>query len=201
MQQITRKASYYRPMNLPDGKEINQINIYSNGKILYTSGSGWLEVGEEAKESYYNFIDTWDIWLKREIKRALVKKEVGINLNRKDNFIISNKAYYDQEPKYALYINAETEGISIEKIKEFVSSESPTTKYYAEILKIEGLKVKTEYKVLNKFFVISNIDKEEEKSEATKIKRVQERLNKVFRDVSIYDVEKFLKEFKELEDC
>ena len=95
---VARGCNMWRPM-VVNGKEINNIIIYKNGKELFKLNKGYFEMK-------INNILSEDIIA---FKISEPVKAIKLNLNKKDNFYMLDKEEFERwkEKKYILYINEE----------------------------------------------------------------------------------------------
>ena len=122
MYQVGIKMRGYRPY-YADGTEIKNIKIYKEGKILLTSGCGWLEHHGEK-----NRADATTIFLETPVKRS-----TKLNLNRTDNFILKERkephsVYNSYDKAYTLYIHESN--AKVKQLEEKLSYETDTDKSY-----------------------------------------------------------------------
>lgn len=104
---VARGYNMWRPM-VVNGKEINNIVIYKNGKELFKLNQGFfkMKINNILSEDIISF------------KISEPTKAIKVNLNRKDNFYILDKENFERwkERKYILYINEEE--VKVNKIYE-----------------------------------------------------------------------------------
>ena len=134
---IETKISWFRPYII-DGKELNHIVIYNDGKEVFKTVGGWFEHLGENKIRY----DVKRLTIGGEIKKAI--KE---NLFRKDNYIIRDKEDTFQK-RYILYIHEEF--IPVETIGEQLHFETPTKKQYHTLYKLNVPNTRREISHLDK---------------------------------------------------
>ena len=124
----------WRPM-VVNGKEINNIIIYKNGKELFKLNKGYFEMK-------INNILSDDII---SFKISEPSKAIKLNLNRNDNFYMLDKKNFGRwnEKQYILYIN-ENE-INVNKIYETLLYENEFEKNFiltADLTFVYGCKTK-----------------------------------------------------------
>ena len=136
---VARGCNMWRPM-VVNGKEINNIIIYKNGKELFKLNKGYFEMK-------INNILSDDII---SFKISEPSKAIKLNLNRKDNFYLLDKENFERwkEREYILYINEEE--IKINKIYESLLYKNEFEKKFiktADLTFVYGCKTKEkEYK-------------------------------------------------------
>ena len=124
---------------MEDGKEINNIVVYGNGKELYKSNQPYITIVNEDNREY----DSIEIILEGDIKRAN-----KINLDRKDNFYMVDKENkYFSDKGYILYIH-ESE-IKINSVTEKVALKLKHEVNYKKVFNIT-LKGNIKYKAYDK---------------------------------------------------
>ena len=188
---LSRHSPMFRPWFFYyNGKEyeLTKVVLYNEGVIEFENGQGWL-----CEDNMY----AGDVW---SLTIPLVKKAIKEDLNRKDCYFIKAKErFMSSAPKYALYINTVAAGIIVTKGKTTKSYKTPTEQGYHTEITIDGLNGQFEKKECTK--LVTHIHSHNEPTkEAAQIEDIQKRLRKVFGNTSVstYDVEKFLKEFKEV---
>ena len=124
---------------MEDGKEINNIVIYGDGKELYKSNQPYITIVDENNREY----DSQEIILVGDIKRAN-----KVNLNRKDNFYVVDKENkYFSDKGYILYIH-ESE-IKVNSVTEKVALKLKHEVNYKKVFNIT-LKGNIKYKEYDK---------------------------------------------------
>lgn len=191
---LSRESPIFRPWFFNyDGKEyeLSRIKLYNQGIVEFETMQGWL-----SEDNYYSS-DVWSLTI------PLVKKAMKEDLHRKDCYFIKDnersfrKRAGGRSPRYIMYINTAAAGITVTKGKTTKSWKTPTEQgYHTEII-ISGLDGRFENTECTQ--IITHIHSHNEPTkDAEHINTVQKRLEKIFSHVSTYDVEKFLKEFKEV---
>jgi predicted glutamine amidotransferase len=185
-----RANGWHRPwVFMHNGKtiEVERITLYDEGVELYKVDRGWLE--DEAK-SYS--VDLYSL----EVPN--ISKAIKTDLSRKDCYYTKGRRTYRHDNAYNLYLNTKTCGITVKTGRTVKSAKSALEQYYNKEVSISGLKATYDNNVPCteiKTHIHSHI---EPLKDAEHKKQILVRLKKCFSQVSIYDVEAFLKEFKEV---
>lgn len=179
---------------MEDGKEINNIVVYGNGKELYKSNQPYITIVNEDNREY----DSIEIILEGDIKRAN-----KINLDRKDNFYVVDKGNkYFSDKGYILYIH-ESE-IKINSVIEKVALKLKHEINYKKIFNITlkgNIKYNTYDKDLHSYIscIRNNVNITQRfysKSVVTeygkKLKEIEEFFKNNKININRYDIEKLI---------
>lgn len=121
-----------------------------------------------------------------------------VNLNRKDNFFVSNNDRYDNN-KVALYINLNlVDSIEVEALGELVASESDMEIYYGDFFNITATfaGVRETRKVMSRTY--SRVVKKEKR---VKVEALAKFLKEECRlDITSYEAEKVFNNFDKIKE-
>lgn len=199
---VSRASDYFR-YYLVAGREIGSIKIYNESGVIYETISGWFE--------YNNLEDVTSIELSKEVKRAN-----KINFNRKDNFIIKNESN-QFFIKYDLYLH-ESEFESINHFQKVVIDNADyiqranfaelTFKHEFTYQKYNyNRETKQGYYTDEKARTLTQLNgyylPRELKDHGKQKERIKEKLQNILHInyVSDYDMDQFMKEFKEVKEA
>jgi len=188
---LMRANSWHRPWKfMHNGKEIEveSITLYDEGVELYSVGRGWLE--DKTPKGYS--VDLYSLEI------PSVTRAIKVDLSRKDCYYVTGRRTYKHDKGYKIYINTKTCGITVKTGKTVKSASSPLEQYYDKEIKITGLKATKDNNEACTEINTTIHSHMEPLKDAEHKKQILERLKKCFSQVSIYDVEGFLKEFKEV---
>ena len=184
---IVRCASWYRPYNV-NGKTIEKVFVYFNGKVLYESQSAWLE---------HNGQDITEICGIHEVlnRRKIKLDGKHFTLRSKVNSLV-------KEARYDLYICARVEKLGERLKNDYSLNKLYVTDYTIYLSGVYGKPALDENKeliyndeitpVINCY---SNL-RWETTEKGNKVKDVQNILKSVgMKNVSHYDVEKLLESY------
>jgi hypothetical protein len=187
---LMRANGWHRPWVFQhNGKtiEIESITLYDAGVELYNVGRGWLE-----DESKGFSVDLYSLEI------PSINKAIKVDLNRLDCYYVKGRRTYRFDKAYSVYLNTKVCGITVKQGRTVKSAKGALEQHYNREVTLSGLKATLDNNVPCTSIKTHTYSHTEPLKDAEHKKQVLERLKKCFSQVSIYDVEAFLKEFKEV---